>query len=146
MYKGISNIPFFLYYMYGQNHPKKDSIDVILIKTPTGYYNTKNLSGREEELLLKTVDFYIKLKKGGDFNLLNIKNRFTSPQIKHFFEKAIGNDTISVKQFPAWWASYYKQIALPNQDSVTLVKSSISTTFPYLKSKTDSVIFTVKTK
>lgn len=132
--------------MYGQNHPKKDSIDVILIKTPTGYYNTKKLSGREEELLLKTVEFYTKLRKGGDFNLLNINNRFSSVNVKHFFENAIGNDTTAVQQFPKWWVSYYKQIALPKEDSVTLVKSSVSTTFPYSKSLTDSVIFTVKIK
>ncbi len=144
MYKGISTIPFFLYYMYGQKHPKKQSIDVILLKTPTGYFNTNKLSGREQEMLLNPIDLYISLKTKGDGNTFNINHRFSSTSINNYFKKMLCNDSLSIEQFPTWWATYYKAVAKPLHDSVTVVKSSVSTTYPYLKLDKDSVIFKVK--
>jgi hypothetical protein len=144
MYKGIQNIPFFLYYMYGQAHPKKDSINVVLIKTKDGYFNTKKLSGREQEILLNSVDFYVSLKNTGDGNKINIANRFSSVSTQKYFEKMLCNDSAALDKFPEWWLSYYKQVANPTADSVTVVKSSVSTSFPYKKSVTDSIIFSLK--
>jgi hypothetical protein len=144
VYKGIENIPFFLYYMYGQTHPKKDSINIVLIKTKEGYFNPKKLSGREQEMLLNSVDYYVSLKKRGDGNKINIANRFSSISTRNYFEKMLCNDSAALKKFPQWWLSYYTQVVNPLGDSVTIVKSTVSTTYPYSKSSTDSVIFSLK--
>ncbi len=130
--------------MYGQAHPKKDSINVVLLKTKNGYYNTKQLSGREQEMLVNPIGLYISLKNTGDGNKININNRFSSTTTKNYLYKMLCNDSEAVQQFPQWWLSYYKQIAKPKEDSVTVVKSSVSTTYPYLKSTNDSIIFSLK--
>ncbi|MBK7434979.1 MAG: hypothetical protein IPI66_14555 [Chitinophagaceae bacterium] len=66
MYKGIQNLPFFLYHMYSKEHRPQDSIPVYLLKTPYGYLDHKQLSNREEELFLNTVAYYQNLQRDGD--------------------------------------------------------------------------------
>ena len=46
----------------GKSTPKK-SIDVILLKTPTGYFNTNKLSGREQEMLLNYSTCFCNYKR-----------------------------------------------------------------------------------
>jgi hypothetical protein len=144
MYKGIKNIPFFLYFMYGQKHPKQDNIDVLLIKTNNAYFNHQRLSGREQELLLNTINIYNNIKTKGDGTFINIDNRFSNANTKAYLHKMLCNDSVALQQFPNWWAGYFKQVSNIKNDSVTVVKSSVSTTYPYTKSPIDSIIFTVK--
>jgi hypothetical protein len=143
-YKGVKNVPFFLYYMYGQKHPKQQSIDVLLIKTSQGYYNHQQLSGREQELLLNTVNLYTNLKTKGDGTVINIDNRFINPDVKQYLYKMMCNDSTALQQFPQWWGNYFKQVSHISNDSVSVVKSIVSTTYPYTKLPTDSVIFSIK--
>jgi hypothetical protein len=130
--------------MYGQKHPKQQSIDVLLIKTSQGYYNHQQLSGREQELLLNTVNLYTNLKTKGDGTVINIDNRFINPDVKQYLYKMMCNDSTALQQFPQWWGNYFKQVSHISNDSVSVVKSIVSTTYPYTKLPTDSVIFSIK--
>ena len=52
--KALVPFPFFILYVWTKA-PQKQPIDVILLKTPTGYFNTNKLSGRDQERLLNQV-------------------------------------------------------------------------------------------
>ncbi|MBP6432688.1 MAG: hypothetical protein KA319_13060 [Ferruginibacter sp.] len=130
--------------MYGQKHPKQKSIDVILIKTSQGYYNHQQLSCREQELLLNYISPYISLKIKGDGTFININNRFSNPALKQYLFKMLCNDSFALQQYPQWWGSYFKQVSHISNDSVSIVKSSVSTIYPYAKLPTDSVVFSIK--
>ena len=147
MVKGIENIPFFLYYMYGQKHPAKDSTAVYLIKTADGYFDHKVLSNREQEILMNPVLYYSNLKQNGDGSFQNVKNRFgriAGEATIAYLEKQLCNDQSSIQRFPGWWGRYFSSITGNKYDSVSVVKSYVSSQPPYQKRETDSLIFTVK--
>src|SRR5690349_21849385 len=89
MSKAIENIPAFLYNMYSKQHEPMDSIPVFLVKTPKGYLNVKQLSGREEEMLMNTVSYYVKLKRSGDVTIEAVQKRFNrfSPNTYQYLQK-----------------------------------------------------------
>ena len=62
MYKGISTIPYFILYVWAKA-PQKQPIDVILLKTPSGYFNTNKLSQREQEMLLNYSTCFCNCKR-----------------------------------------------------------------------------------
>src|SRR5436190_3859137 len=78
MVKGISNVPFFLYHMYSYAHQPKDSFNVILIKTTDGYLDPYQLSGREAEMLMKNIPYFMTQKDKGwkDGVSLAVERRF----------------------------------------------------------------------
>ncbi|HMK02980.1 MAG TPA: hypothetical protein VK489_02265 [Ferruginibacter sp.] len=149
MAKGIQNVPFFLYYMYSQKHPPKDSIAVYLIKTSTGYYDHKKLSSREQELLMNSVGYYVNLKRDGDGINETIKKRFgkiTGKGGLSYLQEQLVNDSSALLQFPEWWGRYFQTVVKNKFDSVSVVRSYVSTAPPYNKSATDSLVFTIKLK
>lgn len=149
MAKGIENIPFFLYHMYGQKHPPRDSIGVYLIKTSAGYYNHKKLSNREQEILMNAVSYYVNLKKAGDGINGSIQKRFgkiVSGSTYEYLQKHLANDSTAMAKFPQWWGRYFKSVSNNDEDSVSVVKAYVYSKPPYNKSLTDSLIFTIKLK
>ncbi|HQY11218.1 MAG TPA: hypothetical protein PK133_03365 [Ferruginibacter sp.] len=147
MAKGIENIPFFLYHMYGQVHPRKDSTAVYLVKTKEGYFNHKKLSSREQEMLLNPVIYYANLKKDGDGTVETVENRFGSvagAQTMAYLQKQLGNDSLSLTRFPGWWGNYFRLVSKDAFDSVSVVRSYVYSKAPYHKAAADSLSFTVK--
>jgi hypothetical protein len=149
MAKAIENIPFFLYNMYSRDQHEVDSTAVYLVRTPDGYFNHKKLSSREQEMLMNTVSFYVKLKQKGDGIRQTLKQRFGSRLNASTYERVLhqlANDSASLAAFPQWWAKYFKTVAGKAYDSVSVVSSYVYPASPYKKSATDSLIFTVKLK
>lgn len=150
MTKGIENIPFFLYHMYSKDHHTVDSIPIYLIRGPYGIYlNHKQLSNREEEMLMNSVGYYVNLKKtGGDINT-TVEKRFKGrvpDALYDQLEAHLTNDQYALAAFPQWWADYFNTVTNNNAFYVAVVKSYVYSTPPYKKSITDSTIFTVNLK
>jgi len=149
MYKGIENVPFFLYHMYGQVHPPKDSTAVYLVKTPGGYFNHKKLSSREQEMLMNPVIYYNNLKKNGDGMLETVEKRFSNiagGSTISYLQRHLGNDSNSLAGFPQWWGRYFQLVSQNKYDSVAVVRSYVSSKWPFNKMTADSLLFTIKLK
>ena len=147
MFKGIENVPFFLYHMYGQKHPPRDSIGVYLIKTSKGYFDHKKLSNREQEILTNSVSYYVNLKNAGDDINESIKKRFgkiVGGSGYEYLQRHLSNDSLAMAKFPEWWGKYFKSVADTDYNLVSVVKSYVYSKPPYNKSVTDSLIFTIK--
>jgi hypothetical protein len=149
MAKGIQNIPFFLYNMYSKPHPPLDSFAVYLVKLPGGYYDHKQLTNREQEMLLNSVGYFENLLRDGDGTLQSINNRFAgrvSPGLLQYFKENLYNDSNKLAAFPQWWARYFKQVSGQKTGLVSVVKSYVTASAGYPKSVQDSVLFTVQLK
>lgn len=146
MAKGIENIPFFLYNMYSQPHHPKDSATVYLIKTNTGYSNTKAWSNRQEELLMNSAGYWLTLLQKGDATASTVQQRLKGRLPEgwyNFIQKGLVNDSVTIAAFPGWWARYFTA-----QHSavgpVQLVQTTVSLRPPYGKSFVDSILFTTQ--
>ena len=150
MARGIENVPFFLYHMYSKDHRPTDSIGVYLIKGPYGLYlNHKQLSNREEEMLMNAIDYYVKLKQSGKNINETIEKRFrgrTSVAVYDYLQKQLTNDDAALTAFPQWWANYLHSVINNDAYYVSVVKSYVYALPPYNKSISDSLIFTVNLK
>jgi hypothetical protein len=144
MAKAIENVPFFLYHMYSRDQQHVDSTAVYLVKTPDGYFNHKKLSAREQEMLMNTVSFYVKLKQNGDGINETINARFGKGQ--DHLVRQLANDSSDLAAFPKWWSKYFRRVSNKKYDSVSVIKSYVYSAWPYKKSTTDSLLFTVKLK
>ena len=148
MAEGIENIPFFLYHMYSKVHKPMDSIGVYLIKTPDGYFNVKQLSNREEELLMNSVSYYVNLKQSGDGIVQSIDKRFrssASPGVYQYLRDHLYNDSTMLEEFPRWWSRYFRSVTGSRGD-VSVVRSYVYAKEPYAKSENDSLVFSVNLK
>lgn len=144
MYKGIQNLPFFLYHMYSKEHRPQDSIPVYLLKTPYGYLDHKQLSNREEELFLNTVAYYQNLQRDGDGTAEAVEKRFkkrVSSAAYEWFNHHLINDSFSLKQFPHWWGRYARSVLGENIPGISLVRSYVYSKPPFMKSPVDSILF-----
>lgn len=147
MIKGIENIPFFLYNMYGQDHPAKDSNVVFLVKTNEGYFNHKNLSNREQELLLNSVSYYVNLKHDGDGITQSIQKRFANKINATGLDNLtnrLSNGSKALTDFPQWWGRYFQSVSKNKYNSVSVIKSYIYADKAHTKSDYDSLIFSIK--
>jgi hypothetical protein len=149
MAKAIENVPFFLYHMYSRDQHGVDSTAVYLVKTPDGYFNHEKLSNREEEMLMNSVSYYVKLKQNGDGINESVKKRFGNIIKGTGYDnllQQLSNDSSSLSRFPQWWSKYFQAVSKNKYDSVAVIKSYVYSGWPYHKSATDSLIFTVKLK
>ena len=149
MIKAIENVPFFLYHMYSRDQHEVDSTGVYLVKTPDGYFNHKKLSAREQEMLMNSVSYYVKLKQKGDGIKETVKNRFGNRVNATAYDlllKRLANDSSSLAAFPQWWSKYFSTVSSKNYDSVSVIKTYLYSKPPYNRSANDSLIFTVKLK
>ena len=149
MAKAIENVPFFLYHMYSRDQHHVDSTAVYLVKTADGYFNHKKLSAREQEMLMNSISYYVKLKQNGDGINESVQKRFGKMVNGTRYEtllKQLSNDSSSLSTFPQWWSKYFQAVSKNKYDSVAVMRSYVYSTPPYHKSATDSLIFTVKLK
>lgn len=151
MYKGIQNVPFFLYHMFSTVHPVKDSAEVILIKTKNGYISPFEKSNREAEMLINNAPYYSLLKQTDYKDGINetIAGRFKNKLPASFYQfifNGLSNDSVAVNKYPQWWADYFKSIYDIEDDSAEVVKSYIYFKPAIHKSPLDSVIFSVSLK
>lgn len=147
MAKGIENIPFFLYHMYGYAHQPMDSLKVILVKTPDGYLNPFELSGRESEMLMNNVMYYDQMKKQNwkDDLIPTIYNRFSKRlpiSTYNYLQKGLVNDSIALSKYTDWWQQYFNKVHCNSYDSVSVVLGYVYYYPGHIKSPIDSIIFT----
>lgn len=151
MVKGVENIPFFLYHMYAYAHQPKDSFNVILVKTPKGYLNPFEFSGRESEMLMNNTLYFIKMKKNhwNDPLIPTIEkrffNRFTSNTYQ-YLKQGLVNDSISFEGYCNWWKRYFISIHQLSYDSISIVSGYVKYQPNFSKSPIDSTVFTVHLK
>ncbi len=150
MAKGVENVPFFLYHMYGQKHPPRDSIGIYLVKTADGYFNHKKLSNRGEEILMNSVSYYVNLQYAGHDGINeSIKKRFekiVSGKGYEYLQKHLANDSVAISNFPQWWSRYFSSVSNIHTGSVSVIKTYVYSKAPYNKCGTDSLIFTINLK
>lgn len=151
MAKGIENMPFFLYHMFGTVHSSSDSVKVILIKTPGGYFNTNLLSGREREMLMNNTSYFIERKAEGVSDPLSqtLADRFkdrVSNNTYNYLKQSLLNDRTHLAAYPAWWQRYFQEVQHKKYASVEIVSTYLYYRSPLYKSPTDSVVFTVFNK
>ena len=147
MYKGIQNIPFFLYHMFSTTHSPADSVQVFLVKTPKGYFNTNKLSGREREMLLNNLGYYLAGKAAAFKDPLEptVHHRFASvlpEQHRQFISEGLLNSSEAISSFPAWWQRYFDQIQNTHADSIQVVSAFV---YPGISNRVREVgnVFTV---
>ncbi len=147
MYKGIENVPFFLYHMYAQRHNHKDSATVLLVKTGSGYISNKTFSNRQEELLFNSAGYWLSLKMSARDTILPVvESRFksrVSQGVYAVLERHLSNSSAAIDSFPAWWSRYFLSLRPSSSGAAWLVQSRVSLNPPYAKSSTDSIIFTI---
>jgi hypothetical protein len=147
MYKGIENVPFFLYHMYGNAHPAKDSQTVYFIKTPKGYLNPRQFSSRQQELLYNTVAYYINLKNSARDTILQVvQQRFAgrvSPSMYNYLQQSLSNGPAAIEEFPNWWGRYFHTLQGKDSGPVQVVQCRVAVRPPYAKSPNDSLIFSI---
>jgi hypothetical protein len=147
MYKGIENVPFFLYHMYAQPHSHKDSATVLLVKTENGYIFNKSFSNRQEELLLNAAGYWLSLKSGARDTILPVvESRFKDrlpAAIYTRLEQQLSNSSAAIDSFPDWWSRYFYSIRPKTPGQAWLVQSRVSLNPPYSKSPQDSILFTI---
>jgi hypothetical protein len=147
MAKAVETVPFFLYNMYSRDQRPVDSIPVTLIRTADGYLNHKELSGREEEMLMNPVGYYINLGRHGDGTASAVEKRFKGILPASLYTACYGrlvNDSSRMKAFPLWWRNYLSAVVDNRYEVVELVRSKVSAKAPYKKSPYDSLIFYAK--
>jgi hypothetical protein len=147
MYKGIENIPFFLYHMYAQRHPHRDSATVLLVKTENSYISNKTFSNRQEELLFNAAGYWVSLKNSARDTILPVvesrfKGRVPATVYAGLVEQ-LSNNNAAIDSFPAWWSRYFYSIRPKTPGQAWLVQSRVSLNPPYLKSPADSILFTI---
>jgi hypothetical protein len=147
MYKGIENVPFFLYHMYAQRHRHNDSATVLLVKTESGYISNKSFSNRQEELLFNAAGYWLSLKNSARDTILPVvqsrfKNRLPAGMYA-LLQQQLSNSSMAIDSFPAWWSRYFLSIRPKTQGRAWLVQSRVSLNPPYLKSSADSIIFPI---
>ena len=147
MFKGIQNIPFFLYHMFSTTHAPADSVQVFLVKTPQGYFNTNELGGREREMLLNNLGYYFAGKAAGFKDPLQptVYHRLASrwpEQHRKFISEGLLNSPQAFNSFPAWWQRYFDQIQNAHADSIQVVSAFV---YPGISTRVREVgnVFTV---
>lgn len=130
MFKGIENVPFFLYHMFSTPHAPADSVHVLLVNTPHGYFNTNKLSGREREMLLNSANYYDESKQRNfqDPLVMTVRKRIApiadSTELAQM-EKKLVNQPAAFDEFPAWWLRYFNSIQGQRFDSVQVISTFI---------------------
>lgn len=128
MFKGIENVPFFLYHMFSTPHATADSVQVLLIQTPQGYFNTNRLSGRDREMLLNTASYFEASQNQNFFDPLTItvRKRFSaitdSAELANM-EARLVNKPPAFDRFPAWWLRYFNSIQDQHFDSIRVIST-----------------------
>ena len=151
MTKGVSNIPFFLYHMYSYAHQPKDSFNVLLIKTKDGYLDPYRVSGRESEMLMKNIPYFMLQKNRGwkdDISLTvekRFKNQLPGP-VYDYLHRGLVNDTTAFLKYPRWWQQYFDRTYHQSFDTVAVISTYIKYQPNFSKSPVDSTIFTAQFK
>ena len=129
--------------MYSKKHEPQESIEVYLLKTPYGFLDHKQLSNREEELLMNSANYYFRLKRDGDGTAEAVDKRFSqrvSTSMYQYLYKHLVNDSLSMSRFPNWWTHYLRSVTDDKYRELILIRSWVYSKAPYGKSETDSVI------
>jgi hypothetical protein len=146
MYKGIENVPFFLYHMYAGAHPGADSQTVYWVKTPAGYVNNRHFSNRQQELLYNTLGYFAALRHSPRDTVLQVvEARFggrVSPGLYRHMVGSLANGPAAIDSFPAWWGRYFRSV-YPGQGPVQVVQGRVSLHPPFRRSPIDSILFTI---
>ncbi len=149
MYKGIENVPFFLHNMFSTTHAAADSVKVYLVKTNAGYFNTSNLSGRENEMLMNNVAYYHDRSRNRfrDPLIPTVESRFkdrVGDSTYQYLRGSLSNSIRSFEKFPAWWGRYFMQVQARSFPEITLVSTFIYFQPSIYKSSVDEIVFSVQ--
>jgi len=134
MYRGIENVPFFLYHMYSKRHLPRDSVAVQLLKTPYGYLDHTQLSNREAELLMNSANYYSELVKKGDGTAEAVDTRFNhriTSQLYPYLTKVLINGEDMLAKYPEWWMRYFRTVTGNRYRQVQLVRAYVYAEPPF---------------
>jgi hypothetical protein len=145
MYKGIENVPFFLYHMYAKNHPPRQSLTIYQVVTDRGLVNMSQYSSRAEELLFNSLGAYLAVRQAGNTDPIDvdIHNRFAGwlPARWYGLVKArLSNSDSALHGYPDWWERYFRRIT-GEKGQFKVIQRRVLLTPPFSPAGTDSVIF-----
>ena len=108
MWKGVENVPFFLYHMFGFAHERQENYPVLIVRYGNLTLSPYQLSNRDAELIFNSVDRYLTLREQGDYLEPLVDKRFQHPWLtawKPVAQERLLNDTQDIAAFPTWWAT-----------------------------------------
>jgi hypothetical protein len=134
--------------MFSTTHAAADSVKVYLVKTPTGYFNTSLLSGREHEMLMNNIAYYHHRASDGfqDPIVATIHARFkhrVGERTYRFLEGNLSNSQHKFNDYPAWWRRYFMQVQPRTFTGIAVVATYIYFHPAIHKSAVDEIVFNV---
>jgi hypothetical protein len=146
IYKGIENIPFFLYHMFSTRHTTKQVYKIYAIRIDSNYYDVTKLSNRENEMLIGSAERYVQLKGMPDPIRHVIDSRFSKAgeELRGYLYRQLLNDSSIIGGYPEWWARYFSKVSGIKVRRVSLVTFDVAFAPHLHKQSDDSILFTVK--
>jgi hypothetical protein len=108
MWKGVENVPFFLYHMFGFAHERKQSYPVLLVRYGSTDLSPYSMSNRDAELIFNSMDRYLQLREQGDYLRAVVERRWSASWLQAWLplaQQRLLNDSADVAAFPNWWAA-----------------------------------------
>jgi len=133
MYKAVETVPFFLYNMYSTPQLHRDSTTRVLVTINGTPFDPATLSGREQETLIGSFDYFERLKKNNFYATdsatisKRLKNKLPSGLFKSVFGR-LTNRSVNDSVFLEWWGRYLSEVSGRRVDAFTIVRSSVAWT------------------
>ncbi len=148
MYKGIENVPFFLYHMYAKPHPSADSVTIFAIVQDGKRVNPTRLSNREQELLFNSLGAYLAVRNNSNTDPIDadIANRLAGRVGAGVYQtlfSRLSNSGAALDAYPAWWGRYFRAVFPGQQGAIAVVQTRVSLRPPFALSGQDSLLFNV---
>ena len=130
MYKRVETIPFFIFDLYSGKAHLSDTGYYDRYYLNGKYFDTRKLSSREQETLLGSYDYYLKLKANGFFatDTMTIHNRFygrVPNQLYNTIFDRLTNKEVNDSNYLNWWRRYFIQVSNQRVDSIVKITSRI---------------------
>ena len=130
LYKRVETIPFFIFDLYsGKAHlPDTGYYDRYYLNGK--YFDTRKLSSREQETLLGSYDYFLKLKANGFYatDTMTIHKRLYGRVSDHLYKTIfdrLTNNQVNDSIYLYWWRKYFEQVSHQHIDSIVKITSSI---------------------
>ena len=130
MYKGVETVPFFIFNLYSGKIQPSDTTRLATFYINGKKFNTDNLINREQETLLGSYDYYIKLRSSGfiatDTSTINkrFKGKVPLTLYKCIYNR-LTNAWVNDSIYLYWWRKYFSQVSHQHIDSITIISTPI---------------------
>lgn len=130
MYKRVETIPFFIFDLYSGKAQASNSGVRISYYLDGKYFDTRQLSSRENETLIGSYDYYLALKSNQFYatDTMTIHNRFFGRVPNKLYQiifNRLTNKEVNDSVYLNWWRRYFEQVAGHPVKSISRVSSTL---------------------